>query len=76
VTIYLTWLLIFHAINNKCQIKLCPRGAQTCTLPLFGDRNLEINLVTLKLENDLAILKMYLHTENEAASLKHSKHKA
>jgi len=29
--------------------------------------------MTLKLEGDLHILKMYLHTENEAASLRHSK---
>jgi len=43
-------------------------GAQTCALPLFCDRDLEI-----KLEGDLDILKMYLHTENEAASLKYSK---
>jgi len=29
--------------------------------------------MTLKLENDLDILKMYTHTENEAANLRHSK---
>jgi len=29
--------------------------------------------MTLKLEGDLDILKMYLHTENEAARLRHSK---
>jgi len=29
--------------------------------------------MTLKLEGDIDILKMYPHTENEAASLKHSK---
>jgi len=32
--------------------------------------------MTLKLEGDLDILKMHLHTENEADSLKHSKLKA
>jgi len=32
-----------------------------------------INPMTLKLEGDLDILKMYLHTENEAAMLRHSK---
>jgi len=39
-------------------IKLCPRGAQTCALPLFCDSDLEINPVTLKHEGDLDILKM------------------
>jgi len=33
-------------------------------LSLFCDRDLEINLMTLKPENDLDILNMYLHTEN------------
>jgi len=32
--------------------------------------------MTLKLENDLDILKTQLHAENEAASLKHSKLRA
>jgi len=41
-----------------------------CVLPPFCDRDLEI---TLKLEGDREILKMYSHTENEAASLRHSK---
>jgi len=44
------------------KIKLCPRGAKTCALTLFCDR--DINLMTLKLEGDLNILK--IHTENEA----------
>jgi len=51
-------------------------GAQTCSLPLFCDRDLEINPLTLKLEGDLDILKMYLYIENEAASLRDSKHRA
>jgi len=38
-----------------------PMGAQTCMLPLFCNRDLEINPVTLKLEGDLDILKMYSH---------------
>jgi len=42
-------------------------------MPLFCDRDLEINPMTLKLEGDLNILKMYLHAENEAARLRHSK---
>jgi len=49
---------------------------QTCALPLFCDRDLEINSMTLKLEGDLDILKLYPHTENEAASLRHSEIKA
>jgi len=57
-------------------IKLCPREAQTCALPLFCDHDLEINPMTLKLESDLDILKMYPHTENKAASLRHSKVRA
>jgi len=40
-------------------------------LLLFYNRDLEINPLTLKLEGDLHILKMYLHTENEDASLEH-----
>jgi len=52
----------------------CPWAAQTCVLLLFWNRDLEIN--PLKLEGDLDSLKMYLHTENEAASLRHSKLRA
>jgi len=33
---------------------------------------LDINPMTLKLEGDLDILKMYLHTEDEVTRLKHS----
>jgi len=32
--------------------------------------------MTVKLEGDLDILNTYLHTENKAASLRHSKYKA
>jgi len=49
------------------------REAQTCALPLFCDRDLEINPMTLKLEGDLNILKIYLHTENKDAGSRHSK---
>jgi len=42
--------------------------AQTYALPLFCDHDLDINPMTLKLEGDLDILKMYPHTENEAVS--------
>jgi len=38
--------------------------------------DLDINLMTLKLIGDLDILKMYLYTENEAASLRHLKLRA
>jgi len=62
----------YHSSNDY----LCPREAQTCALLLFSDLDLEINPVTLKLEGDLDILKMHLHTANEAASLGHAKHRA
>jgi len=38
-------------------------------MPLFCNRDLEINPKTLKLEGDLDTLKMYLRTKNEAASI-------
>jgi len=59
-----------HRSIEKQISKLCLRGTQTCALSLFCD--LDINPLTLKLEGDLDILKMYPHTENEAASLRHS----
>jgi len=43
-------------------------------LQLFCD--LWTNPMTLKLEGDLDILKLYLHAENEAANLRHSKLRA
>jgi len=43
---------------------------------LFCVHDLEINPLTLKLEGDLDIVKLYLHTENEAASLRDSKLRA
>jgi len=55
--------------TKKINVKLCPRGAQTYALPHFFT-------VTLKLEGDLGILKICLHTENEVASLTHSKLRA
>jgi len=57
-----------HNKNQNNKIKLRPTGAQTCAPPLFCDRDLEINPITLKLEGDLDTPNMYLHTENEAAS--------
>jgi len=42
-------------------------------LLLFCDRDLEINLMTWKLKGDLDILKIYPHTQNKAASVRHSK---
>jgi len=62
----------YNNIDYTVQIKLCPRGAKICALPLFCDRDLEINPHGLKLDDDIDILKMYPHTENEAASLRHS----
>jgi len=40
---------------------------------IFRRCDLDINPMTLKLEGDLDILKMYLHTENEVATLRHPK---
>jgi len=45
---------------NSTIIKLCLSGTQTCVLPLFCNRDLEINPMTLKLEGDLDILNTYL----------------
>jgi len=39
----------------------------------FCDRDLEIKPMTLKLEGDLDILKMYLHIENKVARSSRSK---
>jgi len=57
-------------------MNLCPKGAYACALPLFCDHDLKIDPMILKLESDVDILKMYLHTRNIAASLRHSKLKA
>jgi len=47
----------------KKLIKLCPRKAQTCALPLFCNHDLDTNPMTLKVKGDLDILKMHLDTE-------------
>jgi len=60
--------VISHCGNrNNYLIKLCPRGAQTCVLLLFCDRDREVNLMTLNLEGDQNMVKLYLyhHTENK-----------
>jgi len=49
-------------------------GSTNLRAVAFCDRDLEVNAMTLKLEGDLDILKMYLHTENEAARSSHSKY--
>jgi len=54
--------------QNIYSIKLFQMGAQACALPLFCNRTLEINPMTLKLNSDLDSLKMYHHTKNEVAS--------
>jgi len=59
-------MVSFAAISTK----LCPREHKPV------NRDLEINPTTLKLEGDLDILKMYLHTENETASLTDSQLRA
>jgi len=50
-------------------IILCLRGANTCAAAFL----LDINPITLKVESDLYILKMYYNAENEVARLRHSK---
>jgi len=52
-----------------------PEGGINLSAALFCDLDLQINPKpkSVKLERDLDILKLYLHTENEAASLRHSK---
>jgi len=61
------------ASTSQYRIKLCPRGTHNCARPLFYSRDLDINPMTLKLEGDLDILKMYFHIENEVARSRHSK---
>jgi len=46
-------------------------GSTNLRAAAFCDRDLEINPMTLKLQGDLDILTMYLHTENEAVCLRH-----
>jgi len=41
-------------------IKRCPREAHTCARPLLRCCDLDFNPMTLKLEGNLDILKMYL----------------
>jgi len=53
--------------------ELCPRKALTLC---FAAVTLRLNPMTLKLEGDLDILKLYFHTENKAASLRHSNFRA
>jgi len=45
-----------------------PSGAQACVLTLFCCRDLDFDSMTLKLESDLDILKIYLHINDEAAT--------
>jgi len=46
-------------------------GAQTGALPLFCDRDIEIDPMTLKHEGDLDILKMYILTLKMKLCLRH-----
>jgi len=63
-----------HLVNKSIiKIKLCLRGAHNCAQLLFSCHDLDINPMTLKLEVDLDILKMYLHAKNEVARLRHLK---
>jgi len=60
-------------MQNNTELNCSPRGAYTCVWLLFCCCDLDINPMTLKLESDLDILKMYFHTKNEVATLRHSK---
>jgi len=55
-------------IQSYLIIKLCPKGAHNCARPLFCCRDLDLGPVTLNLDRDLDVLKVYLHTENESHS--------
>jgi len=46
----------------------------SCTLPRFCCRDFDLGHMTLKLNRDLDILKMYLLTENELARSRYSKY--
>jgi len=46
----------------------------SCALLLFRCHDLDLEPMTLKLNHDLDILKMYLQTENEVARSSHSKY--
>jgi len=48
-------------------------GAHTGARPLLRCCDLDINSMTLELEGGLDILKIYLHTVNKVARLRHSK---
>jgi len=48
-------------------IPIKPQQFLRCTLPLVRCRDLDLEYVTLKLNHELDILKMYLHPENEVA---------
>jgi len=56
--------------THKYNIINCVQGEH---IPTRGRFFADINPMTLKLEGDLDILKMYLYTENEVAVLRHSK---
>jgi len=58
---------ILESINGT-QREIEAVGRQTRALLLFVT-DLEINAMTLKLEGDLDILKIYRHTANEVASI-------
>jgi len=51
----------------------CVQGSTYLHADTFCYCDLDINPMTLKLEGDLDILKMYLHIKNEVARLRHSK---
>jgi len=59
----------------KSLIKLRSRGEQTYARPFFC-RDFDLGHMTLKLDRDAGILKMYRDTENEVAMSSYSDVKA
>jgi len=60
----------FEHYHNRYSDQAPPVADQyffSCMLPLFRCRDLDLGLMTLKLNRDLDILKMYHHNENEVA---------
>jgi len=67
--------MVCYVLQDKCWITLkCEYILiELCQREHISARGRFFALVTLKLEGDLNILKMYLYTKNEIARLRHSK---
>jgi len=60
----------FVVFNNLRHFFVHARGAHTCERALFCSCDLHVNPMVLKVEDDLDILRMYLHIKNEVAGFK------